>query len=147
MSKIVEEYWDRYWEGQEKPEGMTAWQFGENPDYLAQLVVDGVKTATCSAYDLYEIEGEPLPKVGEYSTILNSKEEPVCIIQTIDVQILPFNEVSEEFAYAEGEGDRSYTYWRNVHVKFFADELKSIGKEFIEGMLVVCERFKLINVK
>ena len=147
MNKLALEYWKEYWKDKEAPIGVTAWQFGETPDYLAQLVVDGVKTATCSAYEFYETEGEPLPQVGEYSIILNSKDEPVCIIQTVDVQIMPFYEVPEEFAYAEGEGDRSYTYWRNVHVKFFSDELKSIGKRFKEDMFVVCERFKLINVK
>ena len=30
-----------------------AWAFGEAPDKLADLVVRGIKTATCSAYDLY----------------------------------------------------------------------------------------------
>ena len=28
-----------------------AWAFGEAPDQLALLVKDGIKTATCSAYD------------------------------------------------------------------------------------------------
>ena len=37
-----------------------AWAFGEAADELADLVLRGIKTATCSAYDLYEAEGEPL---------------------------------------------------------------------------------------
>ena len=37
------------------------WPFGEAPDKLASLVKDGIKTATCSAYDLYEAEDENLP--------------------------------------------------------------------------------------
>lgn len=40
-----------------------------------------IKTATCSAYDLYHAEGEPIPKVGDYSIILNSDGEAVCIIK------------------------------------------------------------------
>ena len=31
-----------------------AWAFGEAPDKLASLVKGGIKTATCSAYDLCE---------------------------------------------------------------------------------------------
>ena len=31
-----------------------AWAFGEASDKLAELVVQGIKTATCSAYDLYQ---------------------------------------------------------------------------------------------
>ena len=69
-----------------KQSGLTGiyevWAFGEAPDKLASLVKDGIKTATCSAYDLYEAEDESLPVVGEYSVILDSHDEAVCIIRT-----------------------------------------------------------------
>ena len=29
------------------------------------------------------------------------------------------NNTSEEFAYAEGEGDSSYDYWKQTHINFF----------------------------
>ena len=83
-----------------------AWAFGEAPDKLADLVIQGIKTATCSAYDLYQISDEPLPKEGDYSIILNSREEAVCIIKTIKVYVTEFSKVSEEHAFKEGEGDR-----------------------------------------
>ncbi len=41
-----------------------AWSFGGDPDGLAALVAAGIKTATSSAYDIYAIDGEPLPHVG-----------------------------------------------------------------------------------
>ncbi len=50
-----------------------------------------------------------LPSVGDYSIILSSEDVPLAIIQTVKVEVLPMNEVSEEFAIAEGEGDRTYT--------------------------------------
>ena len=56
------------------------------------------------------------------------------------------NEVPEEFAIAEGEGDRTYRHWWQVHKAFFTQELKRIEREFTEDMLVVCERFKVIHV-
>lgn len=34
---------------------IDAWAFGVQPDLLAQLVLKGIKTATASAYDLYEL--------------------------------------------------------------------------------------------
>lgn len=61
----------------------------------------GVKTATASAYAWYEADGEPLPQAGDYSVILSSKEEAVCVIQNTKVYIAPFSEVSEEHAYRE----------------------------------------------
>lgn len=50
------------------------------------------------------------------------------------------NEVSEEFAIAEGEGDRTYRYWWEEHEKFFRKELNTIGREFSE----IC--FLFVNV-
>ncbi|MYL53694.1 ASCH domain-containing protein [Pontibacillus yanchengensis] len=146
MNQAAKEYWDTYWGGQVTPESVSAWQFGEDADYLAQLVMDGMKTATCSGHIFYELENEPLPIIEDYSIILNSNDQPVAIIKTTDVTILPMNQVSEEFAAAEGEGDLSYAYWWNTHETFFRSGLKEFGLEFSEDMLVVCERFKLIDV-
>lgn len=147
MNEQAQDYWDTYWKGNEKPLTVTAWQFGGNPDKLAKLVMNRVKTATCSAHLLYELENEPVPKVDDYSIVLNSKDEPVCIIRTSDVKIMPMKEVPPEFAFAEGEGDRSYDYWRNVHIEFFTEELSGVGLEFSEEILLVCEHFDLIHVK
>lgn len=147
MNQASLEYWNNFWKGQEKPERVTAWQFGGSPDYLAQLVIDGVKKATCSGYVFYEVENEPLPTTEDYSVVLNSKDEPVAIIKTVDVQIMPMNEVSEEFAISEGEGDRTYQSWWDVHVEFFTKELRKIGKDYSEDMLLVCERFELVDAK
>ncbi|WP_077619543.1 ASCH domain-containing protein [Bacillus sinesaloumensis] len=147
MNRAAKQYWDEFWKGKEQPESVNAWQFGADPDYLAQLVIDGVKTATCSGHVFYEIENEPLPTVDHYSILLNSKDDPVAIIKNVEVTIQPMNEVPEEFAIAEGEGDRTYQYWKDVHIKFFTEELKQVGLEFSEDMLLVCERFVLVDVK
>lgn len=147
MNESAQKYWDTYWEGKETPLSVNSWQFGGIPDELAQLVKDGVKSATCSLHLLYEIENESLPKVNDYSIILNSMDEPVCMIRTSDVKIMPMNEVPPEFSFAEGEGDRSYDHWRKVHIEFFTNELKEVGRKFSEEILLVCEYFELIDVK
>ena len=121
-----------------------AWSFGEASDKLAELVVQEIKTATCSAYDLYQAEGEPIPKVGDYSIILNSDGEAVCIIKTTTVYVTEFNKVSSEHAYKEGEGDRSLDYWREVHINFLTNELASVHQSFDENTKVVCEEFKVV---
>ena len=123
-----------------------SWAFGDAPDKLASLVKSGVKTATCSSYDLYQTEGEPIPKAGDYSIILDSKEEAVCIVKTIRVDVIAFNRVPQEFAYKEGEGDRSLEYWRTVHKDFLTRELAGINKAFTEDTKVVCEEFELVYV-
>ncbi|HDR7392528.1 ASCH domain-containing protein [Bacillus toyonensis] len=147
MNPLAQTYWDTYWGNNEKPASVTAWQFGDSPNYLAQLVIDGIKTATCSCHTFYELENEPLPTTNDYSIILNSQDKPVAIIKTIEVTVTPMNEVSEEFAIAEGEGDCTYNYWKDTHVRFFTKELNEFGFTFSEDMLLVCERFELIDVK
>ena len=121
-----------------------AWAFGEAADKLAALVREGIKTATCSAYDLYEAEGEDLPLPGKTSVILDSADEAVCIIRTTRVYVVPFDEVTAEHAFREGEGDRSLAYWREVHESFLKEELSSIGRSFDGSTRVVCEEFEVI---
>lgn len=120
-----------------------AWAFGGDPDGLAELTRTGIKTATASAGALYQMEGEPLPAPGEYSVILDGRDEAVCVIRTTRVYTVPFDQVSEEQAFREGEGDRSLEYWRRVHEDFFRKELAGAGLEFSPEMPVVCEEFEV----
>lgn len=141
-----EQLWKEYcaYSGTDISTHYEAWAFGGAPDKLADLVLKGIKTATASAYDLFAMDDtEPLPKPGDYSVILNSKDEAVCVIRTVYTEAVPFNEVSEEHAYLEGEGDRSLSYWRDVHKEFFTDELMKYGLAFSDTMTVLCERFEV----
>ena len=56
----IQDFWDKFKNKFEIGNDIEyeAWQFGDSPDLLAQLVYNGIKTATCSLYCLYEIEGE-----------------------------------------------------------------------------------------
>lgn len=139
----AEELWDKSGLSGE----YEAWAFGGNPDVLAELVKNGIKTATSSAYCFYEAEGEPLPRPGDYSIILDTDDNAICIIRTTKVYVTPFDQVPEEHAFKEGEGDRSLKYWRKVHEEFFADELRTIGQEFDTQMEVVCEEFEIVQAE
>lgn len=143
----AQEMWKQYIEkvGLEQTE-YEAWAFGDDADKLAELVVCGKKTATASAYPLYEREQEPLPQAGEHSVILDSREQAVCVIRTERVYVTPFRDVSEEHARREGEGDGSLAYWREVHERFFRQEMEEAGLSFDEDMPVVCEEFSCVYV-
>ena len=124
---------------------MDAWSFGDDPDALAELVVSGEKTGTSSAYDLYFIDGEPLPSENTYSVILDSRGEARCVIKTTRVYVVPFDEVGEEHARREGEGDKSLGYWKNIHKRFFESEFEKEGIVFDEKAKIVCEEFKVVH--
>ncbi|WP_428981861.1 peptide chain release factor N(5)-glutamine methyltransferase [Mannheimia indoligenes] len=124
-----------------EPNFSYQWQFGIKPNTLANLVVAGRKTATCSGYCFYALENQPLPQKGEKHIVLDSQNQAVVCIQLSEVFIEHFNEVTEEFALAEGEGD--YQSWKIAHRDFFKGEL---GKEIDEHFEVVCERFYAVNI-
>ncbi len=121
-----------------------AWAYGDDLDRLAELTRAGGKTATASAGVWYERGEEPLPRTGEYSVILDSREEAVCVIRTTRVFTVPFDQVTAEHAQKEGEGDRSLAHWRRVHEDFFRAELAEAGLEFSPDMPVVCEEFEVV---
>ena len=125
----------------------TSWYFGtggEMADELVALVLAGTKRATAGALWSYELEGDSLPQPGDYSVILDGADEPRCIIRTTSVDVVRFEQVSAEFAAAEGEGDRSLEYWRDGHWHYFTLELAEFGREPSLDMPVVCERFEVV---
>ena len=57
---------------------------------------------------------------------------------------MPYYLITPEHAWHEGEGDRSYQYWREVHDSFFSEAYKSVGKNFYEQAPMLCEVFEKI---
>ena len=106
---------------------------------LGLLVRDGPKRATASLRSAYD-DGEPMPRVGDLGVILDGRGEPLCVIRTTAVEVRRFGDVDAEFAWTEGEGDRSLAYWREEHIRFFAAE----GRPVSEDTEVVLERFELL---
>ena len=121
--------------------------WGDSPemaDELGALIVQGIKTATCSALWEWEAEGNPIPEEGYITIALDGRGEPICIVETIEISIHKYNEVGADFARAEGEGDLSLDYWRAAHKNYFSRVLHKVDKEFSEEMPLVCERFRVI---
>lgn len=144
----AQEFWKDYKEKSgEINEKYSAWYFCDNEkdaEELAQLVMEGKKRATASGAWVFEYENSDIPKAGDISIITDFHGEPKCIIRTARVDVVPFGEVSAEFAACEGEGDSSLRFWREAHTRFFTRECARIGKEFSETMPVVCERFEVV---
>ena len=123
----------------EKYRGLRSFAFGDSPalaDELLELVVKGVKTATCSTED------EPNTSTsGERWVVLDGSGTPRCVIESVEVSYRRYNEVDAAFAHEEGEGDRSLNHWRDAHRRYFT----RIGR-FSEDMMLMCERFRLVEV-
>ena len=119
--------------------GLRSFAFGDGPelaDALLDLVIKGIKTATCSTED------EPNTSTpGERWIVLDGSGEPRCVIETTEVTYRRYTEVDAAFAYEEGEGDRSLAYWQQAHRNYFG----RLGR-FSEDMMLMCERFRLVEV-
>ena len=109
-------------------------------DELLALVLSGDKRATCDLKRNFEIPPTP----GDYWIITDGQGEPKCIIETLSVDIHPFKSVTPEFAFTEGEGDKSLDYWWREHVAYFERQAAREGWQFSSDMPAVFETFILV---
>ena len=123
----------------EQYRALRSFAFGDSPglaDKLLDLVIKGVKTATCSTED------EPnTSSPGERWIVHDGRGTPRCVIETTEISYRRFGEVDAAFAHDEGEGDRSLGNWRDAHRNYFG----RLGR-FSEDMMLMCERFHLVEV-
>ena len=123
---------------------LRMFQFGGGgalADELAQLVLAGLKTATCTTLAEMREKGEPVPCPGDRFVMLDSRGEPLGVIETTSADVRPAQAVDADFAHDEGEGDRTLAYWRAAHERYFASQ----GRPLTDETLLVCERFKLVH--
>ena len=115
-------------------------------------IVSGEKTATSSLLVEYELDpGQQLPELGGRSVVVDSAEDPVCVIETTEVRILALRDVDEEFAREEGEGFDSVAQWRAAHEQFWhSDEMRAaLGQSDFrvnDDTMMVAERFRLVEL-
>jgi len=127
-----------------KPDAFGFGGEGEIADELAALVLAGKKQATASLPVEYTSLGEPLPKAGDLSIILDGQGTPVAVIERTSVKLVPFAAVTAEFAAIEGEGDGSLKYWQEAHTWYFGQVCKSLGGKLEASTPVLCQCFKVV---
>jgi uncharacterized protein YhfF len=113
-------------------------------NHLAELVLSGVKRATAGLVWGFEVEGKAPPQPGDLSIVTDWSGKAVCVIETVSTEVVPFEDVTAEFAATEGEGDNSLEYWRKEHWAFFSRECSQISREPTARMPVLCERFRVV---
>ena len=116
---------------------LETFSFGDGAelaDELLALVLQGTKRATCWA----ESQGLMGAAVGKSMIALDSAKRPRVVLRTIELVQRRFDEVDDAFAYDEGEGDRSLTFWREAHERYFRRL-----NVFEPKMMLWCERFEV----
>jgi uncharacterized protein YhfF len=147
----LEQFWDEAVRSHPELAGKhfyEAFSFGNTESMankLAELVLRGEKTATSSLLWTIEQENKPLPQVGDYSIVTTWDKVPVCIMETIELRIIPFKDVDAQFAYDYGEGDRTLAWWKKGMWEYYVQECVDIGKQAMEDMPILCERFRVVR--
>ena len=113
---------------------------------LLALIRQGRKRAGTSLLWACEADDQPIPDVGDIEIVLDFHNEPALVTRITDVSVVPYGEVTAEYAAVEGEGDGSLEYWRRAHWAYFSRECRRIGREPTEAMPVVCSVFEVLHI-
>lgn len=119
-------------------------QFGSAADELAEKVLTGEKIATSSLYDYYNINLKEKMNENEYAYILDSHGREICIIQIKRIEIIEFQNVTEQFAMDEGDGNLAN--WLKIHTEYYSFLLTKIGKNLTGETKLLCEWFSVVTL-
>ncbi|MEU8243525.1 ASCH domain-containing protein [Actinoplanes missouriensis] len=136
----------RFWTASGLTGEYTVERFGDSAtlaDALLALVNDGRKRATASL--VRQFAEEPLPRIGIHWIVCDGAGQPRVILRTVELRLGPFTSVTEDFAYAEGENDRTRDGWLNAHRAYFGRVCEAAGVPFDEDTEeVLFERFQVV---
>ena len=115
---------------------------GASRNQILDYLFNGSKRATAGLLEHdYEAEGEEIEHVGEELVVLGNSGEPLGLIKVTRVEIVRFDEVPDEFALAEAEGDLSGDDFRESHSGYWT----RCGYDVRPDMKVVLMYFDLLS--
>jgi uncharacterized protein YhfF len=146
----VESFWREYLASTDLSDDVTctdAFHFGDHPqlvDELLDLVLAGRKRATASGLAELEAANLPIPRVGDRWIVCDGRSRPRVVGITTDVRIGSLQSVDDEFAWDEGEGDRTRDDWLREHDGYFRRTYTAAGLDYHRDIDVVFERFDIV---
>lgn len=124
-SAAAHTFWQDYCQAHpdvDRPDLEETAAFGDSvelADELIGLVLRGIKTATAGLRSDYVAEGEPLPQLGGHWIACDGRGAPRAVLQTTELRLGPAASVDRDFAWDEGELDRSRRSWLNGHLGYW----------------------------
>src|SRR5690606_12919133 len=147
---VIEAFWRKFQDKNSEHKQVEiplSYYFCDNQkdaDECAELVQEGIKQATTHSLSGLQINEEKLPAIGDLAIVTGWDGTPKAIIKTSNVEIVKFKDISPEYAFIEGEGDKSLGYWQEVHWAYYTRELSELNLKPTIDMELVCEYFETI---
>ena len=116
----------------------------EDADLCAELVGAARKRATATSLAELELNGDPLPQVGDYAIVTDWDGHARAVIRTTSVEIKRFGNIDATFAEKEGEGDLTLEWWRAAHEAYYRRVLDGSFYRIDDDLEIACEEFELI---
>ncbi len=136
--------------------GLPSWGFafpGPVRDKLTALALAGTKTATAGLFIEIDLDDEVMPVVGGREVLLDSKGQPVALIETTACGVARLADVDDQHAIDEGEGYADAAEFRVSHERFwnaYVDELRDrLGDPSFaidDDTLIVLQRFRIVRL-
>jgi len=102
------------------------------------------KRATACSAAIAEAEPDLGALPYGYSVVTEFDGTPRAVIRTTSIARSRLCDVDAQFAWDEGEGDRTLADWLAEHTRFFSRECANMGVPFDPAMPVQLERFELL---
>jgi uncharacterized protein YhfF len=133
---------------------LARWGFafpGPLRDELTALALAGTKTATSGLLAEMEAEGEAVPTPGTREVLLDSRDRPVAVIETVECPVKRLADVDDRHAIDEGEGYANAAEYRVDHERFwngYIDDIRTLLGDpdftLTDDTLIVCQRFRVV---
>jgi len=145
----VADFWSAYCGASKLSEKTPyqAWYFGDSRQLaheLVELVLHGPKRATAGLGFVCDELPHTAAVPDGYSVVTELDGTPRAVIRTTVLERRKFSDVDAEFAWDEGEGDRTLGDWKRGHWSYFSRECESLGRSMSEDAEVCLERFELL---
>ena len=75
--------------------------------------------------------------------VVDKNNQPQCVIEFANIQVLPYNEITWEMAKLEGE-DENLEAWREKQREYLEDEAAVLGFDFTPDIRLVFQNFRVI---
>ena len=144
---------EAFWQAFRRYEGLNSAHYEvtrfrtppEVADRLLELMLAGAMRATVGPTQIFgEGREEPLPDVGDYAVLVDTRDRPQLIWRTTGTSIRPLSSVTDEFVWQSGQASGEREGWLAGIGRNFTREAKLYGFEMHADIETLFETLEVV---